>query len=162
MTKDTAEWSVFTILEKFRDGEDEPYAVFFDDGNMLVYGGSSALLHRLTGGTSVNAFSNANAHIGVGDGTHATAATQTDLQGANKDRQPMEATFPLHTDGTNDAAASVTFQSEWGPGEASFAWNEWGIFNASSSGRMLNRKLRSYGTKGAGDTWKLTVTITLS
>jgi hypothetical protein len=46
--------------------------------------------------------------------------------------------------------------------DANFAWQEWAVFNASSTGRMLNRKVESLGTKTSSAAWTLTVTITLS
>lgn len=159
-------WRCHTLLRKYATDAaflaDDPYEVLSIDGNLLVYGGASALWHRLTGGTSVSAFSNANAHIGVGDSATAAAAGQTDLQAAtNKLRKAMDSTYPLHTDATTSGAASVVFRSTFGSSDANFAWAEWGIFNASSTGRMLNRKVESLGTKATG-TWQLTLTLSLS
>jgi hypothetical protein len=141
----------------------QPYDVVEIDGNVLTYGGASALWHRLIGGSSVSAYSNANAHLGVGDSNTAAAAGQTDLQAVtNKVRVAMDATYPVHTDGTSSGAASIVFRATFGSGVGNFAWLEWGIFNASSSGRMLNRKAENLGTKVAGTSWVLAVTLTLS
>lgn len=183
---DPIEWRARTRLEKYdqRDLQaaglpDKPTAAQLDaardaghltptetieqEGNLLMYGGASALWDLLTAGGNVTAFSNANAHIGVGDSSTAAAATQTDLQAAtNKDRQPMESGYPTHTDGTTSGSHEVTFRSVWGSAEGNFAWNEWGVFNAATAGRMLNRKVENLGTKAAGTTWTLTVTIGLS
>jgi hypothetical protein len=74
----------------------------------------------------------------------------------------MEATYPTHTDGTTSGSATITFRSVFGTGDANFAWQEWGVFNASTGGRMLNRKVESLGTKSSAATWTFTVTITLS
>lgn len=110
----------------------------------------------LTSGTGTS-FNNANAHIGVGDSATAFAAAQTDLQAAsNKLRKAMDATYPQVS--TN----VLTFRSTFATGDANFAWNEWAVFNASSSGVMLNRKVESLGTKTSAQSWQLTVTITLS
>jgi hypothetical protein len=97
----------------------------------------------------------------VGDGTASAAATQTDLQGSNKFRAPMEAGFPVHSDGTGSGAEEIEFEAVYEDGEANFSWEEWGIFNASSSGRMLNRKVEDLGTK-AGGVWTLTITLSLA
>lgn len=135
------------------------------EDNLLLIGGASALWQRLVdGATSVTVFSNANAHLGVGDSTTAEADSQTDLQAAtNKLRKAMDATYPQHTDSTSSSAAkTVTFRATFGTSDANFAWQEWGIFNASSAGRMLNRKVTSLGTKTSAATWVFTVTLTLA
>lgn len=140
----------------------EPYEVLERAGNLLVYGGGSILFGLLIGEALTN-FANANAYIGVGDSTTAAAATQTDLQAAtNKLRKAMDATYPQHTDGTGAATnAQVVFKATFGSAEANFAWQEWGVFNASTGGRMLNRKVENLGTKTTG-TWSLTCTLSLS
>ena len=123
--------------------------------------------HTITNNSAITLgtlrFNNANAYIGVGDSSTAAAATQTDLQAAtNKVRKPMDTSFPTHTDGTTSGSATITFKSIFGSSDGNFAWNEWGIFNRSSSGRMLNRKVSSLGTKSAGTTWNFTVTVTIA
>lgn len=111
----------------------------------------------LSAGAGGTAFNNANSYIGVGDSTSAFAATQTDLQAAtNKFRKAMDATYP------QVAANVLTYRSTFGTSEANFAWQEWGVFNASSAGTMMNRKVESLGTKTSSQTWQLTVTITLA
>lgn len=107
-------------------------------------------------GAAVTAFNAANAHIGVGDGTAAHAAGQTDLQGATKSRRPMDAGYP--TGATN----VINFRSTFGTGDANHAWNEWGVFNAAAAGTMLNRKVEALGTKTNTQTWQFTVTLTFT
>lgn len=153
------------VLKFNGDSTDEAdlYEVVNGTPNLLVYGGASALWHRVTGGTTVAAFSNANAYLGVGDSTTAAAATQTDLQAAtNKAYIAMDATYPLHTDGTGSGAASCQFRATAATGTANYAWQEWATFNASSSGRMLQRKVESLGTKTSASTWQLLITLTLA
>jgi hypothetical protein len=100
-------------------------------------------------------FANANAHLGVGDSLTAFAAGQTDLQAAsNKFRRPMEATYPQL------ATNVIDFKSSFATGEANFAWNEVGVFNAVSAGTMLCRVVQSLGTKVSG-TWTLTHSVTV-
>lgn len=101
-------------------------------------------------------FNNANARIGVGDGTTAFAVAQTDLQGTNKLRKAMDSGYPTV------AAPVVTFKSTFAQSEANFAWNEWGIFNAATGGVMLNRVVESNGTKQNNQTWVLEVAITFA
>jgi hypothetical protein len=141
------------------------------DGNLLVYGGASCQWQTLIGNGTTTAdqaltyFNNARAAIGVGDSSTAAAATQTNLQAAtNKLRVAMDATYPLHTDGTTSGAASIQFKSTYSTGQANFAWQEWGIFNATTdgNGRMLNRKVESLGTKTSASTWALTLTLSMA
>lgn len=108
-------------------------------------------------GETVTEFNNANAYIGVGDSTTAFAASQTDLQAAsNKLRKAMDSTYPQRT--TN----VLTFRATFATGDANFAWQEWGVFNASSAGTMLNRKVESLGTKTSAQSWQITTTLTVT
>lgn len=108
-------------------------------------------------GESVTEFSNANAYLGVGDSTTAFAATQTDLQAAtNKFRKAMDATYPQRS------VNVLTFRATFATGDANFAWQEWGTFNASTAGTMMQRKVESLGTKTSAQSWQLTATITLN
>lgn len=113
------------------------------------------LITSLAIGGAGTVFSNANAHIGVGDSSTAFAASQTDLQAAsNKFRKAMDATYP------QIAANVLTFRATFATGDANFAWNEWAVFNASSGGTMMNRKVESLGTKTSSQSWQFTVTLT--
>lgn len=102
------------------------------------------------------AFSNANARLGVGDGTTAFATSQTDLQGTNKLRKVMDSGYPTVT------PPKVTFKSTFLPSEANFSWHEWAVFNAATGGVMLNRVVESNGTKQSNQTWVLEVEITFA
>lgn len=147
-----------------------PFDVVDREGNLLVIGGASALWEALIGngtgtaGQPLTFFNNGNAYIGVGDSSTAAADTQTDLQAAtNKLRVGMDSTYPQHTDSTGTSGSkSISFRATFGSAQANFAWNEWAILNGSSGGRMLNRKAESFGTKSAGSTWTLTVTLSLA
>ena len=101
-------------------------------------------------------FNNTTARLGVGNGTAAFVASQTDLQGASKLRKAMDAGYPKVVPPT------MTFKSTFQPAEANFAWNEWGIFNAETGGVMLNRVVESNGTKQDNQTWVLEVAITFA
>lgn len=102
-------------------------------------------------------FFDSGSYLGVGDSSTAYSAAQTDLQAvSNKLRKAMEATYPQR------ATNVLTFQSLFGTGDANFAWEEWAVFNASSSGTMLNRKVEALGTKTSAQSWLLTVAITVS
>jgi len=149
----------------------DPYDVVFGSPNLLMYGGASCQWETLIGngtataGQALTYFSNAQAALGAGDSSTAAAATQTDLQSAsNKPRVAMNATYPQHTDGVVSGSASIVFQSTFGTGTGNFAWQEWAVFNSATAatGRMLNRKVESLGTKTSAATWQFTVTLTLS
>lgn len=159
---DQITWNCTWEVQKFKYKNGPLYDVVKGDGNLLMYGGASALWQRLIG-TAVTAFSNANAYIGVGDSSTATTATQTNLQAVtNTHREAMDSTYPVHTDGTDSAAASIVFRSTFEAADANFDWNEWGIFNASTDGVMLNRKVVSLGTKVNPEEWVFTVTLSLA
>lgn len=122
----------------------------------LTDAGALAIAKLLIGDTQT-LFNNANARIGVGDSTTAFAKTQTDLQAStNKLRKAMDTSYPSRTN------AVITFRSTFGTSEANFAWQEWAVFNAASSGDMLNRKVESLGTKTSAQSWQFTVDITVA
>jgi hypothetical protein len=111
----------------------------------------------IIGGSSYNRFNNANAHLGVGDSTTAFAASQTDLQASsNKHYEPMDASYPQRS------ANVITFRATFETGDANFAWQEWGVFNAVTPGEMLSRKVESLGTKTSAATWEFTATLTIT
>lgn len=110
----------------------------------------------VTVGTAQTAFNNANAYIGVGNSTTAFTASQTDLQGASKLRKGMESGYPTRSGNV------MVFRSLFGTSDANFAWQEWGIFNASSGGTMMTRVVQNNGTKANTETKQFTITITLS
>lgn len=118
----------------------------------ITNGALNFIAGAITGTGSM--FNNANSKIGVGNGTTAFAASQTDLIGTSKLRKGMDATYPTV------AANVVTFKTTFAPAEANFAWQEWGIFNAASSGVMLSRVVQANGTKLSNQTWTLEVQVT--
>ena len=152
---DHLHWQVFATVEKFRVGEDKPYEVVKQKGNLLLNEGIQKMLDLLTGtgGTSYNA---TNARIGVGNGSAAAAATQTALQGGSSIFVAMGGTYPSR------ASQTVSFQGTFGSGTAEFSWEEWSIDNGSTGTLNLNRKVGNLGTKGTNETWVLTADITVS
>jgi len=111
---------------------------------------------KLITGTGGTAFTNANTLIGVGDSTTPAVATQTDLLGTNKTYKGLDAGFPQA--GTEQQAV---FKATFGPDDANYTWNEFVIKN-SVSGVCLNRKYEYQGAKAQGQTWIITVTLSLS
>lgn len=146
----------------------EPYEQIDREGNLLMYGGASLLWEVLEGnGTTTAAqtltyIDDTNGYIGVGASATAAAATQTDLL-TTPTRKVFDGTYPQHTDGDSlSSHADVVYKATFATGDANIAWNEWGIFNASTGGRMLNRKVESLGTKTSAASWAFTVTLSLS
>lgn len=171
--QDSLRWSAHWRVEK-RTGDWDgaqiargeapaPYEVLEGEGNLLMTAGALQLWKALRGDGSLTAFSSANAHLGVGDSSTAASAAQTDLQAAtNKLRKAMDSGWP--DVGTADGLATdnlMQFKATFGDSEANFAWAEWAVFNASSAGLMLNRKVSALGTKASGS-WTLTVTLSLA
>jgi len=132
----------------------EPYQVIEGEGNCLLNTGIDELWDLVTG-ASANHFDNTNTQIGVGDSSTAANATQTDLQATtNKTYKGMETGYPTST------SQKATFKASFGSSDANYAWNEW-VVKHSTTGKCLNRKVESLGTKSSG-TWTLEVSITLS
>lgn len=137
-------------------------------GNLLTTNGVNRLLSVFinAGGQT---FQNTYARIGVGNGTTAAAAGDTDLSAAagaaNRYFQACDATYPSVS--TNVLTALSTF----GTGNGNFHWQEWGIDNGgggtSASGTtvgplLLNHKVVDLGTKTSAASWVFTVTVTIS
>lgn len=159
VTEGASPIGVYT-LEKFASDEayrrgDAPYETIITK-NAYTNAGGQFILDVLAGAITTGLLTNTNANIGVGDGAAAVQATQTDLQGTNKFRKVMDATFPSR------AAQVLTFKASFGDTQALFTWNEVALFNAAASGVMLSRITGNYGTKASGSgTWAMTYTITL-
>ncbi len=130
----------------------EPDAVEEFEGNLLLLEGVAEMWDLIIGATA-DAFSNANARLGVGNSGTAAADTDTDLLGASTLYKAMNATYPKRV------ASVMDFQADFTTGEANFAWLEWSVDNGNS--QNMNRKVVNLGTKVSG-LWTLTVSITLS
>jgi hypothetical protein len=131
-----------------------PYEVIPGVGNCLLNSGIDEIWD-LVCGDSANHFNAAGAQIGVGDSSAAVSASQTDLQAAtNKIYKGMDYGYP------SSASQKVVFQASFGSSEANYTWNEW-VVKQSVSGKCLNRRMESLGTKTSG-TWILQVEITLT
>jgi hypothetical protein len=87
-THQPIQWKAKWKVEKFHGDniDGTPYEVIEREGNLLMNGGASCIWEALIGnatgtsGQTLTYFDNSNAYIGVGNGTTAAAATQTDLQ----------------------------------------------------------------------------------
>lgn len=152
-----ARWQPRWTVEKYH-GVATPenlYAVESVAGNKLLNEGITTLWQLLIGGAATP-YDNANARIGVGNGTTAAAATQTDLVGASKAYRPMDSGYP------QVSGQAVVFRSTFGPADANFDWREMVVDNGATAGMTLNRKVENHGTKAGTDTWVITLTVTLA
>jgi hypothetical protein len=139
-------------IEKFWDGEPEPFEVIDSDPNLALTAGIT-LMWQLAAGLGGTAWSASNARIAVGtDTTTAAAAGQTALV-AESARQIVDAA-------PNVSGASISFTATFGTGSANVAWNELGVTNASSGGTFLNRLRQGFGTKASSSSWVATLTLT--
>jgi len=147
--------SKLALIEKY--GIESYVGIEKIKGNLLLNEGINAIWTLVAGG-SETAFNNANARLGVGDSTSGEVATQTDLQAAtNKLYKAMDASYPTY--GTSQ---KITFRATFGSSEANYAWQEFSVDNGSTPLKNLNRKVSAQGTKTSGQTWQLTLDITLS
>lgn len=164
MKNETAKWTVFTKIEKYKNSEDFKKGLVDSvqkiKGNMLLSEGINALWGFLCGDVANTYFDNTNAHFGVGDSTTDEGSAQTGLQATtNLIYRPMDTGYPsFGTDG------KVVFKATFGETLANFSWNEWSIANGAdqTTAINLNRKVESMGTKPSGATWVITVEISLT
>ncbi len=157
---DVAVWEARATVLKF-DGDDAfvpgatPVEVVESGPNMLLTAGVNQLWQIVTGQGGV-LFSAANAYVAVGDSTSTATASQTDLQAStNKLRKQVSAAPTI----SNNV---VTFSASYGTSDANFAWNEFGVANASSGGTLLNRFVSGLGTKSNSASWTINIAVTIS
>lgn len=152
---ESARWRPKWKIEKY-DAKGRLYAVEEFAGNMLLTEGITEMWN-LIAGQSTAYFNNANAHIGVGNGTTPAQASQTGLQGASKLYKRVDLTYPQISN------QSIIFRATFGSGEAAFEWQEFTVANGNSDSAVnLCRKVENHGVKGVDDTWVVSLTITLS
>jgi hypothetical protein len=158
MNDSLRESKVEWMIEKFKDNLDCPYEVVRFDGNILLNVGINELWRLVCGSGGIQ-FKEDNAVLGVGDGTSPAAASQTGLQAnTNKAYSLVEAGYPIF--GSNQQA---TWRATFNSTEANFHWQEFVVANGTEPTSVtLNRKVSDQGTKVAGTTWRLSITITLA
>ena len=124
------------------------------DGNCLLNEGMNELWTILCSSSGTK-YDNSNAQLGTG--TSNTAADPADSSLTSGVWKAMDVSYPTY--GTLNQAV---WKSTFGSGDANQAWNEFSVRNGASADKMLNRKVSAQGTKTSGQTWELTLTITLS
>lgn len=165
--KDKVSVNVKWKIQKFKandskeiaDKKLQPYETVECEKDVLLHEGITAMFNMIAGvGSAATKWDNTNARIGIGNDATAPSDSQTGLIGASKTFKEMNATYPQKS-GDHD----LVFQSDFVNGEAEYAWNEETIVNASSdSGDNLCRQNTSLGTKPAGQTWRVTGTVTFT
>ena len=126
------------------------------EGNCLCNQGINDIWKSICGTGGVQ-YSNAVANLITGTGSGAATASDTEATFTAGVKKGMESGFPTY--GTSQKA---TWKSSYGSGDANQVWGEFGVLNAASSGDLLNRKVSAQGTKTSGQTWELSLEITLS
>jgi len=126
-------------------------------GNLGLNEGLGELIDLIAGLGTPSAWNAANAYIGVGNSNTAAQATDTDLIGASKLYKAMDGSYPAR------AAQTMKHRSTFGTSDANWAWEEYTLSNTSSgTGKNLQRKVESKGTKASGETWTLEIQNTFS
>jgi hypothetical protein len=128
------------------------------EGNLGLNEGLAELVDIICGLGTPTKWDSGNARLGVGDSNAAESPTQTGLQAAtNKTFKAMDATYPQRS------AQTAEWRSTFGSADANYAWEEYTVVNAADdSGKNLNRKIASKGTKASGESWVLSLKITFS
>ena len=117
--------------------------------NLVVDAGLDFIASRMEGTTS-----DVMSHMGLGSGTTAAAAGDTDLESLLGSREALDSTTV--TDNV------ITYVSSFEAGDATGAVTEAGIFNASTAGTMLCRTVFDVVNKAADDTLQVSWSITIS
>lgn len=138
----------------------DPYVdeLFDAEGVNLVLNLGADIMFDLFIGAGGTVFSNANAHIGIGDSNTAAADAQTGLQAAtNKFYEPMDATFPS----IDLSGRRLNFEATVADGDAEYSWQEFTLENAAAgAGTAFNRLVQNQGTKVAGQVRTITLRLT--
>ena len=118
-----------------------------ETNNLVVTAGKNWVADRMNDANTVMT------HMALGTSTTAAAAGQTALV-SELDRNALTST----TVSTNTVAYGCT----WAAGDGTGAITEAGLFDAASTGDMLERTVFSVVNKGASDSITITWTITIS
>lgn len=117
--------------------------------NLVVSAGLNFICDRMEGTTEA-----VMSHMGLGSGTTAASAGDTDLGSLLGSREAL--------DSTTVADNTITYVSSFEAGDATGTVTEAGIFNAATSGTMLCRVVFPAIGKQAEDTMSITWVISLT
>ncbi len=151
-----ATWTIRKFADDKAVKENKPYEVVSFEGNCLCNEGINELW-KLVAGTGGTKYDNGNAYLIVGTGVGDATSADTEATFTAGVKKGMMDGYPTY--GTDQ---KTTFKASYGPDDANQAWNEFGVLNAASSGKLLNRKVSDQGTKTSGQTWELELSIALS
>jgi len=127
------------------------------EGNLGLNEGLAELIDIICGLGTPTKWDNTNARLGVGNSNTPADATQAGLQGATKTFKAMDTGYPQRS------AQTAEWRATYGSAEGNHAWEEFTVVNAADdTGKNLNRKVESKGTKASGETWTLSLKITFS
>lgn len=142
----------------------DPDSVVEVEGNAIVNGGKTRIAGLIIGSGSINPFSATYGVLGVGTSSTAVGGADAALLGT--------AYYKGLDTGPTNTSGSISAAANFGSGVAEHAWNEWcwaiatgsitpgtNFATVTGSGVMLNRKVASLGTKGAGTSWTFTTTV---
>jgi len=114
------------------------------------------IIRDLFTGRSSKVFSATAARIAIGNSS--TAATTGDTALVSETiRIAMDAGYPANT-----PTKTVSFQAVAQSADALSHWVEFGIFNSSGGGTLLDRIVSDKGTKSSGEVWTIKITQTFS
>ncbi len=127
----------------------------------LVVTGRNNIAALIVSTGSMRPWGATGAYFLVGNSTATHSTAHTFMQGTTT-MMAMDAGYPTRATNVN------TFRATFSTAQANFAWNEWGIFNSTSTGdanaSLLNRKVEdpSLGTKTSAQSWQITADITFT
>ena len=133
-------------------------------GNIAVHEGLYLLTGIITGIDGASAkWDSSNAYLGVGNSSQAAVDEDTGLVGASKTYKAMDGTYPQRAASESAEDQYTEWRSTFGSSDANYDWQEYTVSNSNSdSGKNLNRKVESKGTKSSGESWTLSLKITFA
>lgn len=161
MSKDRAKIkSIYTIKEfNTKEAKDtgEPDDVNIYEKNQFLTEGIEQIWQLIGGIDGTGYYNESNTHIGVGNGTTSTSASQTGLQGGSTAFADMDSGYPQVSGNT------ITFYATFGETVANFDWEEFTVVNSTDdTGENINRKVANQGTKVSGAIWEFKVELSIS
>lgn len=128
---------------------------------LLTNSGKDFLVKALKG-DSLTFFNNSNTYLGIGDDNTAANVSQTDLIASiNKYRKNVDPTYPkiFGDSGGPSNYGEILYIFTFLASEANFSWQEFGLFNDSSSGIMFDRFIYDAGIKNNEQIWSVELTF---
>lgn len=130
--------------------------------NLFLTAGITRLWNNFVavpGATAV--FDATHSRVGVGDGTTAVTAADTDFTGSTNKYWQISDGAPVVA--TNTCKFTATFPS----GQGNFGWKKWGVDNGTSSGATVTAPLFDaaqvdLGTKTSAAAWAFSITLSIS